>query len=55
MNRSDLIKTIAIALDEAGALDSQNYGFRIQHIQDVESIIDSVLDGYVIVEGEVVE
>lgn len=53
MTRQTLIYKIIQSLKEEGALDVNNYITYVDQVDDMYSVIERVLDDYVIVEGEV--
>ena len=55
MTRNTLIWKITNALNEAGALDINNYLNMIDQSNEVHDIIEKELDGIVLVEGSVME
>lgn len=55
MKRQTLIYKIVQALNDAGALDVNNYMTGIDQYNDVHDIIEKELDGIVLVEGSVME
>lgn len=55
MNRREIVKSIALALEEWGALDKGNYAFQLDQLEDVERVVAGILEGYILVEGEVID
>ena len=55
MTRQTLIYKIIQSLHEEGALDVNNYPTYVDQVDDMYSVIERVLDDYVIVEGSVIE
>lgn len=55
MKRDTLIWKIVQSLHDAGALEIDNYMNYIEQANDIHNIIEKVLDGVVLIQGEVME
>ena len=55
MTRQTLIYKIIQSLNDEGALDVKNYLNYVEQVNDMYTIVERVLDDYVIVEGSVIE